>query len=40
MLEEDTSLLIQKKHEDITSQLIEQKQEIPRQPKYIKEKNI
>lgn len=40
MLENSTSQLIETKEEDLTSLLIEQKQEIPEQPNYMKEKNI
>ena len=40
MLENSTSQLIERKDEDLTLLLIEQKQEIPEQPNYMKEKNI
>ena len=40
VLENGTSQLIEIKDEDLTSLIIENKQEIPKQPNYMKEKNI
>ena len=40
MLEDNTSQLIERKDENLTSILIEQKQEIPELPNYMKERTI
>ena len=40
MLEDNTSQLIERKDENLTSILIEQKQEIPEPPNYMKERTI
>ena len=40
MLEDNTSQLIERKDDDLTSLLTEQKEEIPQQPNYMRERNI